>query len=161
MKKIITLIFCTVFLFGCVTVPDGAKNWAMSNGYIAKSELPQWAKDNGYIQESELDAWAVSHGYVRVAEVVPPEPKHPLLPHPVIPALSTDPSVISLAKNMVIQDGVIDSFKLLVEIYERMYVNTDLKYSYEEFANKSLEELKKQYFDSLALTERSAQGMKR
>lgn len=177
MKKFILLSAVIIFMTSCVTVPNGARDWAGQNGYIASDKLADWAALNGYISKESLATWALENGYIQSADLdqvardegyiliseIPPTPlpNHPLLPHPTIPELLPKADIVSLARNIVVQDGVIDSFKLLVEIYERMYVNTGMKYSFEEFADMTLAELKQQYYDTLALTEKTSESMKR
>lgn len=145
MKKFILLLLVALTLSSCVTLEKKQK-WAEELGYVKLTdELKiRWARELGFILPSEV--------------VRPEDPTHALLPHPIIPMLNTeDFSTQALMEQVILLSATIEKFAILVEIYEREYVNSGIEYSNEKFKGMTLEQLKLEYLNLLGIEKTPAE----
>lgn len=129
MKKIFILFILFIFLFSsCISMVSTNKkvHWALSNGYILATDCP----------------------------VLEPAPERDAQPHPKAPTIivvDSDGNSIPLTQaylmeTVIILFGTVEKYQVLVEIYEREYLNAGGQI----LPNLTLDELKALYKSRLA-----------
>ena len=103
--------------------------------------------------ESMYKSWAIEHGYIHKDDIPDIElPKRNPLPHPALPPLDPDNvSVEKLIEQIILLDAAIQKFQILTEIYERENCNLPEGYNNKSYADKTLEELKLEYYKLLGI----------
>ena len=106
--------------------------------FVASCSTQQYCEKRGYYAET-------------IPDPDPEAPERLPLPHPVIPRLESgdDPNIPSFMTDILKLNAAVEKYEILVEIYEREYLN--IESGNERYQNKSLEELKKEYYNLLGI----------
>lgn len=121
MKKLLIILICLCLFMGCASWYE---NWALDHGYIHKDDIPD--------PDTIL--------------------KRQPLPHPILPILDIDTLTFeSLMEQVLLLDAAIQKYLILTEIYEREYCELPDGYSNAKYSNKTLEELKLEYYKLLGI----------
>jgi len=132
MKKIILLLVITMLLFAsCISM-------------VPERKLREWAYTHNFIMKSECPTLVV--------------PEREAQPHPIIPTIiikdengeSIELTQAFLMETIIMLFGTVEKYQVLVEIYEREYLNKDG----EIMKDLSLEELKELYKSRLSSIEK-------
>lgn len=102
----------------------------------------KYCEERGYYQE-------------HIPDPDPDVPERLPLPHPVPPYLESgdNPNIPYFMTDILKLAAALDKYEILVEIYEREYLN--IESGNEKYQNKSLEELKKEYYELLGIIDKT------